>query len=915
MKWLGDAVTRLRNLGRRPRQDDDLREQIEAHLDEATEEFIRQGLSPADARRAARLSFGSVAGVEETCRDLRGGWRRDLSRDLGYGLRMLRRDRMFAAVAIVSLAVGIGANSAIFSIVNSMLLRPRPVADPDRLVELFTGHRGHAYEATSYPSYAEFRERNQVFTGLAAYGIWQFVLGDANEVEQIWGEPVSGNYFDVLGVRAAQGRTFRADEAENPGSEPAVVIGHALWQRRFNADPALVGRTITLNGRQLTVIGIAPPDYTGMLRGLSSEVWVPVSAMPVLDPLRGPAMFTSRGSRWVTMVGRLAPGITVRQAQARFEVLTREMQETHPEEWKSWRPETGGIRELFVTVLPESDTRMHPGVELSAYAIVALLMTVVNLLMFIACMNLAGMLLARAVVRRREIAVRLALGAGRFRIIRQLVAESVLLSLVAGAFGIVLAVWVLHLLFAFMPPLPEGIRVAFDVHLDWRVVTYTLALSTATGVLFGLAPALQSSKTDVASTLKDDASAFAGGRRHSRTRALLVVTQVALALLLLIGAGLVLRSLEKVRPTRLGFTSEDVVVVPLKLSEVRYDRRRSQSFYRDATERVAALPGVRTVSLVGAMPGGFLTRSRRDTEIEGYQAQPGESVEIDFAYVGPRYFTQMSVPIVQGRDVDLRDREGAPCVALVNEAFGRRYFPTLPSPLGKRLAKYDSDLVPTERMCEIVGVVRDDRFQSLETSPRPFYWMAVQQSYETEITMLVATDGNPAGHINAVRRAVQAVDPNLPLNGVQTLGTYFSATAYPFRLLGIVMATCGLIAVLLATVGVYGIVAYSVAQRTREVGIRIALGAVRSQIMRLLVGQGMALVVWGLAIGLLLSFALTRVLTSSIFETGLLFGVGATDSLTFAGVTLLLAVVALAACGIPAVRATRIDPVTALRRD
>ena len=750
-----------------------------------------------------------------------------------------------------------------------------------------------------------------MFTGLAAYSTWQFRLGEANQVEQLWGEVVSGNYFDVLGVRPQIGRTFAAEEDLTPGRHAVVVIGHRLWQRRFSSDPNLIGQAIDINGQKLTVVGIAPPQYTGMIRGLSSEVWIPMMTLPLLEPTKGQTRVTSRGSRWLVLIGRLKPGTTIEQAKTRFELLSREMQTTHPEEWRS-KGSSGAARELFVSVLPERDTRIHPEMQIGAYAVVALLVVIVNLVMLIACMNLANMLLARAVVRRKEIAVRLTLGATRLRLIRQLITESVLLSLIAGAIGVVVAVWWLDLLFAFMPALPEGIRVALDLQLDWRVLVYTMGFSTLTGVLFGLAPALQSSKTDVSTVLKDDSSAVTGGYRRSGIRAALVVTQVAFSLLLLIGAGLVLRSLEKVRPTRLGFSSDNVLVASLTLNEPRYDRGKSQEFYRQVSERISSMPGVKSVSLVAGMPGGFLSRSRRSTEIEGYQASPGESLEIDSSFVGPGYFTNMKVPIVQGRDFHERDRDGAPCVAVVNEAFRQRYLPASGSALGKHLVKVESG-VPARQMCEIVGVVRDNHWQSLQKDLRPFFWLALQQSYRSRMSLLVHTEGDPASQIGAVRRAVLSLDPNMPMNDVQTLVQYFSASAYPFRLLGVVMGACGVMALLLATIGVYGVVSYSVAQRTREVGIRMALGALQKEILKMVIGQGMVLVTWGLVLGLLLSFALTRVLTSSLFGTELLFGVSATDSLTFAGVTILLAVVALAACGIPALRATKVDPIEALR--
>ena len=411
-----------------------------------------------------------------------------LFNDLRYAIKMLFKSKGLTLVAVVSLAVGIGANTAIFSVVNSLLLRPRPVSKPEQLVELYTGDLQHPYETTSYPSYLDFRARNDVFSGLAAYGISQFKLGGMNQVEQIWGETVSGNYFDVLGLQAYKGRTFGSEEDLVPGKNPVVVISYGLWQRKFNSDPALIGKPVTVNNQELTVIGIAPPQYTGMLRGLASEVWIPVMMMPLLEPKSGQAMVSSRGSRWLLAVGRLKPDATLAQARARFDLLSREMQAAHPEEWRSKQTESGAVRELFVTVLAESETRVHPDMQTSIYALAGLLVVIVNLVLVIACMNLASMLLTRALARRKEVAVRLALGASRWRIIRQLLTESVLLSLIAGAAGLVFAVWLLDLALAFIPALPEGIRIALDFRLDWHVPVYAIAFSTLTGVLFGLAP-------------------------------------------------------------------------------------------------------------------------------------------------------------------------------------------------------------------------------------------------------------------------------------------------------------------------------------------------------------------------------------------------------------------------------------------
>jgi putative ABC transport system permease protein len=832
-----------------------------------------------------------------------------LLNDLLYGAKMLWKSKGTTVVAVISLAVGIGANSAIFSLINSMLLRPRAISHPDQVVELYVGETEQPYQSTSYPSYLELRDRNEVLSGLAAYSTQQFRLGEAGEVETIWGEAVSGNYFDVLGVAAQKGRTFAADEDLVPRQKPVAVISDSLWRRRFNSNPEIIGKTVTLNDLPLTIIGVAPTQYTGMLRGISFDVWVPMMMMPALD-LGGDRVLT-RDNRGLVLVGRLKPETTLAQARARFDLLTRDMQTAHPEEWMDKNDSTGQLRRKAISVLPESETRIHPSAHAAAYAVFGLVFVIVNLVLLIACINLASMLLARAVTRRREIAVRLAIGASRSRIIRQLLTESVLLSLIAGAAGILLAVWLLNLLVTFMPTLPEGVRVALDLQLDWHVVLYTITFSTITGILFGLAPALFSSKADVSTVLKDDSS---GLYRKSRGRQALVVAQVAFSLLLLVGAGLVLRSLEKIRPTRVGFSSENLLVVPVSLNPERYDRAQAHEFYRQMSERVGALPGVQAVTLVDMVQGGFLGRARSKTEIEEYQARPGEDLQLDVFTAGPRYFSNMRIPIVQGREFDEHDRDGAPCVTVINEAFVQKYFPGRVA-LGKHLTKFSA--TPEGKLqknpCEIIGVVHDDAWQSFEKEPRPFFTFALLQSNRKWTTMLVSTTGDPRSLLTPVRNAIRQLDPRIPLTGVQTLGEYFAVGLYPFRILAVLMGACGVMALMLAALGIYGIISYSVAQRTRELGIRMALGALQKDILKMVVWQGMVLVVTGLALGLLLSVALMRVLTSSLLELELPFPVSATDPLTFASVTMLLALVALVACLIPARRATEIDPIEALR--
>ena len=832
-----------------------------------------------------------------------------LIQDLRYGIRNLLTRPGFSLIAIITLAIGIGANTAVFSIANGILFRPRPVAQPEQLVELYTGTRENPYHNSAYQDYLVFRDQAEIFSGLAVYHIGQFKLGGAEEVEQIWGETVSGNYFDVLGVKAANGRMFLAEEDQTPGTHPVTVISHNLWKRRFAADPAIVGRTITVNNQPLTVIGVAPPEYSGMIRGLGIDIWVPTMMVAQLMPERGAQMLTSRGNSWLFMVGRLRPDVTLENARARVELVSQQLKQQFPDSWFDTERGRNQTTEEFVTVLPESETRIHPQAHSSVYAAIGLVLAMINLVLLIACMNLAGLLLSRALERRREIAVRLALGARRSRIIRQLLTESVLLALVAGAAGALLGMWLTNLLVTFMPPLPEGVRLSLDLRMDLRVLAYTFGFSFVVGVFFGLLPALQASRANVVETLNRSSAAFTGAYSRSRLRNGLIVAQVAFAIVLLVGAGLAIRSLQNIAPTRLGFDSTNLIVAPLGFSE-QYDLTRKQTFYRELAERTRALPGVEEVSFISTVPGGLLGRSLQSIGIEGYQPAPGEKMEVDYNTISAGYLTTMKIPIVQGRDFSEHDRDGAPCVAVVNEAFQRRYFVDNRA-LGKRLNKFPSQ--PQKQICEIVGVVHDNKVQSLQKEPLPWFAFPLQQSDPSRMMMLVHSLGSPESVVPHVRSLIRSLEPDMPTSDVLTLNDTFKPFLFAYRVFGIVIGACGGLAVLLACLGVYGTVAYAVGQRTREIGIRIALGANKQHVLNLVIRQGLHWVIYGLVGGLVLAVVATRVLASSMFDVDLLYGVGTTDVLTYVLVTVLIVLSTLLACYLPARRATKVDPLEALR--
>jgi macrolide transport system ATP-binding/permease protein len=919
-EWKDKIRQQLASLQLEPAREAEIIEELSQHMDDRCAELLAGGATRAEAENQtlAELKGGGTLPLElrrverqiaqeltyfETNR--RRNMITDLWRDGRYGARMLIKQPGFTVIAVITLALGIGANTAVFSIINAFF-SPHPMVQHERLVMLYKSYAGSPYENSSYQDFLIFRAQGEIFSGLAAYSIRFFKLGGADETEQIIGEAVSGNYFDLLGVRAFRGRTFLPEEDQTPGSHPVVVISHGLWRRRFGADPELIGKTITINNQALTVIGVAPPQYTGMFRMVATEVWLPIMMLPQLEPRDGMSLLNGRGNSWLFIVGRLKPDVPLEQARARFDLIARQLREVYPEAWLQESGGSGEKLERSITILPESEIR----IPLGAYAFIALALTIINLVLLIACMNLANLLLARATMRSKEIAVRLAVGANRWRIVRQLLTESVLLAALAGAIGVLLAMGLMSALTASLPALPGGIRLAIDLQLDWRVLLYTLAFSSLVGVLFGLAPALQASRPDVIAALKDGADSFAGTRRQSRLRNGLIVMQVALSVVLLAGAGLVLRSVRNIQPINLGFDSLNLVVAPIELEEQQYDRARSQEFYRQLAERTRILPGVRSVTYVNFTPVLGLTRSHSTVGIEGYHPGPGENMNLYSSTIGPGYLTAMNIPITQGRDFDERDRDGAPCVAVVNEALARRYFAGGQA-LGKHLTKFGGN--QPDQLCQIVGVVRDNKVQSLRKESLPWFAFALLQSNLTQATMLVHTQGAPENLIPAVRHTIQSLDKTIVVTDVQTLNDTFGPFLYFYRLFGLLVGACGLLAILLAVIGIYGVVAHAVSRRTREIGIRMALGADRKKILRLVMRQGMILVGYGLSAGLLLALALTRLLTSSIFAIPLLFGVSATDSLTFGSISLLLVVVALLSCWIPARRATKVDPMVALR--
>jgi predicted permease len=822
-----------------------------------------------------------------------------LIQDLRYGARMLWKQPGFTLIVALTLSLGIGANGLIFSLVNALLLRPLPVEKPEELAAVYTSDFSSGdFGGTSYPDYVDFRDRNRVFTGLAAYLPPQpLSLNIDGANERMFGEIVSGNYFSTLGITPSLGRGFLAEEDRTPGERAVAVISHKLWQTRFGGDPATVGRSVNINGHPFTIVGVGPENFTGMLRGFAVDWWIPAMMMKEAAP--GSDNLTHRSSRGFLALGRLKPCVTIQQAQSDFNSIAAQLYKEWPGHWENIRRQGRSI-----SVTPESDARLMPGMRMPIVIFMALLMTVAGLVLLIACANIANLLLARATARRKEIAIRLALGAGRRRLIRQLLTESVALALLGGGAGLLLAGWAADLLMAFKPPLP--LPVELDLRGDWRVYGFMVGLSLLTGIVFGLTPALAASRPDIIASLKDETGAAITGGRTGRLRGSLVVTQVAVSLPLLICAGLFLRSLGNASAIDPGFDADNLLAMSMDLQLQGYDEAKGRDFTDQLLERVRSLPGVVSASMTDQLPLG-LDGARRGVTIEGYTAQQGESTEINSSFAAPGYFETLRIPLSQGRTFQQQDNANAPGVALINEAFARRYWQGQPS-VGRRIqmgtVRSGANEAP---YLTVIGVVKDGKYASLSEDATPFIYFNMAQNFSFSPTLIVRTLGDPLDSLAAVRGEVAALDKNLPLYDLKTMRQHLGLALLPARLAGGVLGVFGLVAVALAAAGIYGVMAYSVSQRTREIGVRMALGANAGDVLSLVARQGMKLVAIGMAIGLAAAVALTQLLKS------FLFGVSASDPLTFAVIAALLMIVALLACWIPARRATKVDPLVALR--
>ena len=884
--------------------EDELEKELSFHLEQHTSDLIARGVSPGEARRQARIALGGPEQVKEMCRDARGTrWLSDLLRDLRYGVRILAKQPGFTAVAALALALGIGVNTAILSAVNGFVLRPLPVEKPEELVAPYWGRKTDAqvWGEFSYANYVDLRERNKSFSGLCAWretsaGISSGETrsaGDAGPAEVAWGEMVSGNYFDVMGVKPILGRAFLPEEDRTPNTHPVTVLGYKLWERRFGADPAILGRTIYLNGQPFTVVGVMPESFLGGEFYLRKAFWVPLMMAQKFG--RRAEWPTDRGYALWKLYGRLKPGVTMAQAEADLNLVAGDLAKLYP----------GENADTKIQLTTELDGRYEAATSIIRYG-GFMALCVSALVLLLACFNVANLMLARAVTRAREIGIRLAIGASRGRIVRQLLTESLLLALLGGALGLAFAYWGSGLVWATFPPVPYPISMDFSP--DGYVLKWMIAISLLTGLLFGLAPALLASRTDLVNVIKGGAAKMSGGRRRWNLRGMLVVAQVTISIVVLICAGLFIRSLRQVRQTDPGFRVENLVTMMINPRQLAYDDREATGrFFPELLRRLEARPGVRAAAMIDEMPLAVGRTTRGPVVKEGeLDPPPNRGVNCDVSLVTPKFFDAVGTPLVQGRDFNDHDNTEAPRVVIVNQEFARRFYGGEQDALGKRF-RFEQGTP----LMQVVGIAKDGRYRSLYEDRMPYIYLPVYQHPRAGMTVLISarSAGDMEAVVEGARREVAEMDARLPIYGVM-LGEQNLALAYWGPNVAAGMATTfGVLALVLATTGLYSVMTYSVSQRTHEIGIRMALGARLLDVVRLVVGQGMRMAFVGMALGLAGAFALTRVLAS------LLLGVGATDAVTFVGVSVLLFAVTLLACYIPARRAARVNPLVALRHD
>ncbi len=803
--------------------------------------------------------------------------------DLRYGLRMLAKSPGFTAVAVLSLALGIGANTTVLCWMRTLLWRPLPgVADQGRIVVIVSNQGGGN---VSLFDLRDFAAMDKVFAGATASQTSPASLSIDHQLEWVHGQITTANYFDLLGVKPTLGRTFLPDEDRKPGGNPVLVLSERCWRRRFGADPSVVGRTVDLNRHRFTVIGVAPAEFRGTMTGNAFDFWAPLSMIQEVMAQHDESL-TYRGSRPFHNLARLRPGVSVSQAQAAVDALGRNLAVAYPE----------SNRYVSHRVLPYSQCPY--GAQSVAQDVLPILMTASLGVLLIVVANVANLVLARSVSRGKEIAIRLAAGAGRIRLIRQLLTETLLLTLLGGIGGILLASRAINVVGWFLPP--ARAPSARDFNLDGTTLGLTVLLAMATGLIIGLVPAIHTTRPRLSEVLKEGGRSSMAGVAHGHLRHVLVVVEIALALVLLVGAGLCLQGLQKARQIKLGFEPSHVLVAGLRIGMNGYTEETGKVFYRQVQQRLAALPGVEEAALASWLPLGFGGCKGLDAHVEGYVPALGEDLTYQYVLISPRYFAAMKTPVVAGRDFTEADDGRAPLVAIVNEPFAERFWPGQEA-VGRRFRSHG-------QWRTVVGVAKACKYNALNEDPQCFFFLPYQQRVpDLDLNVCLRTQGDPMAFAEIVRTTVRGLDPEVELCGTLALSEECRTAFLAQSITASLVAVLGATALLLAVLGVYAVMAYAVGQRTQEIGVRIALGATTSDVLCMVLRQGLVLAVAGVAAGLTLSLAVTRLLAN------FLYGVSALDPLTFIGVPLLLVLITLLACYVPARRAARIDPMEALR--
>jgi predicted permease len=891
-RWIYKLPLRIRSLFDRQKADQELDEELRYHVEQKTQQYMAAGMDPHEARRAALLEIGGLEKRKEECRDARQiTWLQDFLQDIHYGLRILRKSPGVTFVVVIALALGVGANTSIFCVVNGSLLRPLPVPSPEQITVLAIQQKDAPVGSSgfSYPEFVDFRKQANTVADIfgIALGTVQFTANDHSE--ECSANYVSGNFFAALGLQPAAGRLYVPSEAETPGEPLLVVLGYGYWQKRFHGDPRAIGMQILVNGRSATIIGVAPRQFQGMYSIFETHVYLPMSAM--IQEESASLFWDNRDRRRILGFGRLKPGITLREAQSSLDVITARLARQYPATDK-W---------FTVRAIPEKSARPIPYANNFFVAVSGLFLVLAALVLLLACMNVENILLARGSARQREMAIRAALGAGRARLIRQLLTESVLLAIFGGGAGLVLGIWASRLTSSIhVQSVPLHVNASFD----WRVFAFAATCALLTGLVVGLLPALRASSSDVNSVLHEGGQRDSFGIGHPGFRNLLVIAQVAGSFTLLVVAGLFVRSLQKVQAFDLGFDPSHVLNVLMDPHQAGYDQPRAITFYREIESRVRTLPGVQSASLASYVPmGGF--PSSRQVSIEGRPTPSGyQAPSVLSNSVDPPYFETMRISLLLGRIFTDSDSETAPRVAIINQTMAARFWPR-EDPIGKRFSA-DGDAGP---FMEIVGVSANGKYKTVSEDAEPFFYVPLAQSFASKLTLQVRTLGPPEQLVAPVKERIAQLAPDVAIVDIETLNQLLAGAFgyFAFRLAATFAAALGVIGLILAVVGVYSVVSFAASQRTHEMGIRTALGASSRDILNLIWLQGVRLVIAGVAIGAAVAWALTRAMTRLLAE------ISASDPVTYITVAIILAAVALLACYIPARRAMKVDPMIALR--